>query len=97
MQYRTDWKQFLKYDENGRRSHEFPVYLVDTAPNEKQYLYEDEYMAMRAAEQAVKDARRAAREAELAAGRAEAEQQSGAGGQPTAVPSYFLASRLHAS
>ena len=76
MDYKTNWKDFLKYepatkDPNGprRRVHDFPVYVVDTAPGEKNYMYHGEYEAMIAAEKAAKNARRAAREAELAASR----------------------------
>jgi hypothetical protein len=43
--------------------------LVDTGPDEKHYMYHDEYTAMIAAEKAAKDAQRASREIELAASR----------------------------
>jgi hypothetical protein len=69
MDYKTNWKDFLKYNGHGRRVHDFPAYLVDTAPGEQNYMYRGEYEAMIAAEKAVKDAHRAARQAELAASR----------------------------
>jgi hypothetical protein len=74
MEYRTDWKQFLQFEPtpsngNRRRRRTFPMYLVDTGPDEKQCMYHDEYTAMIAAEQTVKDAQRASREIELAASR----------------------------
>jgi hypothetical protein len=74
MEYRTDWKQFLQFEPthsngNRRRRKTFPMHFIDTGPDEKQCMYHDEYTAMMAAEETVKDAQRASREIELAASR----------------------------
>jgi hypothetical protein len=74
MDYKTNWKDFLQYNEHGRRVHDFPAYLVDTAPGEQNYMYHGEYEAMLAAEEAVKNAKRAARELELASSRPQASE-----------------------
>jgi hypothetical protein len=90
MEYRTDWKQFLQYEPtpaNGnRRRRTFPMYLVDTGPDEKHCMYHDEYTAMIAAEQTVKDAQRASREIELVASRPDelADENSTAASEPPA-------------
>jgi hypothetical protein len=95
MDYKTNWKDFLKYDEHGRRAHDFPCYVVDTAPGEKNYMYRGEYEAMIAAENAVRLAHRAARQAELAASRPNSVNSavtpgSEASGSPASLPPASL-------